>query len=50
MANRVEIHGNCDARFQRVRDVFTEQLENPEEVGASVAVTIGPAALPDGML
>jgi CubicO group peptidase (beta-lactamase class C family) len=41
MATRVEIHGTCDARFQRVRDVFTEQLENPEEIGASVAVTLG---------
>jgi CubicO group peptidase (beta-lactamase class C family) len=41
VASRVEIHGTCDARFQRVRDIFTEQLDNPEEVGASVAVTIG---------
>ena len=30
MANRVEIHGSCDARFRCVRDVFTEQLDNPE--------------------
>ena len=40
MANRVEIFGSCDTRFARVRDVFTEQLEAPEEVGASVAVSI----------
>ena len=44
---RVEIHGSCDARFQRVRDLFTEQLENPEEVGASVAVTIGGRSVVD---
>jgi CubicO group peptidase (beta-lactamase class C family) len=47
MANRVEIHGTCDARFARVRDLFTEQLENPEEVGASLAVTLGGATVVD---
>jgi CubicO group peptidase (beta-lactamase class C family) len=35
-----EIHGTCDARFARVREVFTEQLANPIEIGASVAVTL----------
>ena len=34
-----EIHGTCDARFARVRDLFTEQLANPDELGAAVAVT-----------
>jgi len=38
MAN--EIQGSCDARFERVRDVFREQLANPEEIGAAVAVTL----------
>lgn len=37
--SRVEIHGICDARFLRLRDVFAEQLENPGEGSASVAVT-----------
>jgi CubicO group peptidase (beta-lactamase class C family) len=36
-----EVHGTCDARFARVRDLFAEQLANPEELGASLAVTIG---------
>jgi CubicO group peptidase (beta-lactamase class C family) len=40
MSPRVPIHGTCDARFARVREVFTEQLDAPEEVGASVAVTL----------
>jgi CubicO group peptidase (beta-lactamase class C family) len=38
---RVPVHGTCDARFARVRDVFDQQLDDPEEVGASVAVTLG---------
>ncbi len=47
MASRVEIHGTCDARFGRVRDVFTQQLDNPEEIGASVAVTLGGSTVVD---
>jgi CubicO group peptidase (beta-lactamase class C family) len=39
MAN--EIHGTCDARFAGVRDLFAEQLANPDELGAAVAVTLG---------
>jgi CubicO group peptidase (beta-lactamase class C family) len=38
MANPV--HGTCDASFARVRELFTEQLANPTELGASVAVTV----------
>lgn len=34
------IHGTCDARFARVRDLFTEHFANPAEIGASVAVTL----------
>ncbi|RIL07686.1 MAG: EstA family serine hydrolase [Proteobacteria bacterium] len=37
----LEISGHCDARFARVRDVFAEQMANPEELGAAVAVTLG---------
>jgi CubicO group peptidase (beta-lactamase class C family) len=37
----IEIHGHCDARFGRVRDVFREHFEDPSELGASVAVTLG---------
>lgn len=40
MSSRVPIHGTCDGRFARVREVFTAQLEQPGEVGASVAVTL----------
>ncbi len=41
MATRVETCGTCDTRFERVRDLFTQQLDDPEEVGASVVVTLG---------
>jgi CubicO group peptidase (beta-lactamase class C family) len=34
------IHGTCDTRFARVREVFTEHLAQPEEVGAAVCVTL----------
>jgi CubicO group peptidase (beta-lactamase class C family) len=35
------IHGTCDARFARVRDVFAEGFPTRNEVGAAVALTVG---------
>ena len=35
------IHGTCDTRFARVREVFAEQFTDPAEVGAAVCVTLG---------
>lgn len=35
-----EIHGHCDTRFEAVRELFREQLANPDEFGAAVAVTL----------
>ncbi len=37
MAN---IRGDCDARFERVREAFADNFARSEEVGASVAVTL----------
>src|SRR5271168_2412087 len=34
------IDGQCEARFERVREAFAEGFENRGEVGASVAVTL----------
>lgn len=34
------IHGTCDPRFARVRDLFAEHFANPDELGACVAVTL----------
>lgn len=34
------IHGTCDARFARVQERFREQLAQPDELGAALAVTI----------
>ena len=39
MANDVPVHGECDSRFAKLREVFAEQLAT-REVGASVAVTL----------
>jgi CubicO group peptidase (beta-lactamase class C family) len=36
----VEIRGTCDPGFERVREVFAENWELFDEVGASVAVTV----------
>ena len=36
----VEVHGTCDERFSKVRDVLAANLERGEDVGASVAVTV----------
>lgn len=35
-----EIHGACDSKFSRVREVFAEHFEKRMEIGAAVAVTI----------
>src|SRR5262245_36930962 len=35
------VHGTCDARFARVKDVFTERFHVRGEVGAAVALTVG---------
>lgn len=36
-----DLHGECDARFQRVRDAFNENFRDRNETGAGVAVTVG---------
>lgn len=37
----IEVHGECAAGFERVRDVFVAGMNAGTEVGASVAVTVG---------
>ena len=34
------VEGTCDPRFTAVREVFAEQLANPDEIGAAVAMTL----------
>ena len=36
----VEIHGDCDPRFERVREAFASNFEQGLDAGASVAVTL----------
>jgi CubicO group peptidase (beta-lactamase class C family) len=36
----VQIEGNCDARFRRVKEVFASNFANGLEVGAAVAITL----------
>jgi CubicO group peptidase (beta-lactamase class C family) len=36
----VDVSGNCDARFEPVRDALAAQLESGNELGASIAVDI----------
>jgi CubicO group peptidase (beta-lactamase class C family) len=40
MSSNVPIQGDCDPRFARVREVFTDNFEQRGEVGAAVAVTV----------
>lgn len=35
-----DVHGTCDDRFSAVRDILAANLEQGEDVGASVAVTV----------
>ena len=34
------VHGSCDGRFTRVREVFEENFRTRDEVGAAVAITV----------
>ena len=43
----VPIHGHCDARFENVRRVFEEKLENGGEVGAAIAFTLNGESVVD---
>ena len=36
----VEVHGNCDPRFERVREAFAKNFDDGLDAGASVAVTL----------
>src|SRR4051794_344148 len=40
MVDGVEVHGNCDPRFEAVRERFAANFAEGLEVGASVAVTL----------
>ncbi len=40
MDQKIPIHGECDARFSRVRGVFEQNFESGGELGAAVAVTL----------
>lgn len=40
MPDSSPIHGSCDPRFARVREVFAEHFAEPGEVGAAVCVTL----------
>lgn len=36
-----EIHGTCDARFERMRDILSANIDSGADVGGSVAVVLG---------
>jgi CubicO group peptidase (beta-lactamase class C family) len=40
MTTAVEVQGTCDARFQAVKDAFTQNFADYGEVGAAVAVVV----------
>ena len=40
MTTAVEVHGTCDPRFSRLRDVFADNFSKHGEVGASLAVMV----------
>jgi CubicO group peptidase (beta-lactamase class C family) len=47
MTDATTIHGECDAKFRRVREVFAEHFNAGREVGAAVAVTLDGHAVVD---
>ena len=47
MSDSTPIHGHCDPRFERVREVFRRGFESGAEVGASLCVTVEGEAVVD---
>jgi CubicO group peptidase (beta-lactamase class C family) len=43
----VDVHGRCDAALEQVRDVFAQQLESGNELGASLVVDVDGRTLLD---
>ncbi|MFI6369590.1 serine hydrolase domain-containing protein [Streptomyces sp. NPDC050546] len=43
--NETQVSGHCDARFAAVRGAFEENFRERDELGASVAVTVGGATV-----
>jgi len=41
MTTAVEVHGQCDSRFARVKEAFAENFAQGHEVGASLALMVG---------
>jgi CubicO group peptidase (beta-lactamase class C family) len=41
------INGHCDARFEKVRQVFTEQFASGKEVGAAISFTLNGESVVD---
>ncbi|MEE3327780.1 MAG: serine hydrolase domain-containing protein [Myxococcota bacterium] len=40
MSDEDIVHGHCEPRFSKVREIFAENLKNGSEIGAAVAFTI----------
>lgn len=40
MSDTVPVHGTCDSRFSRVRDLFRKGFESGEQLGASVSFVL----------
>ncbi|HET6795183.1 MAG TPA: serine hydrolase domain-containing protein [Acidimicrobiales bacterium] len=45
--NMAEVHGSCDHRFERVREVLSANLDSGADLGASVAVYLDGEAVVD---
>ena len=40
MSSKIPVHGECDPRFAKLREVFEDSFASTPELGAAVAVTI----------
>ena len=41
MSTDIPIHGECDPRFAKVREIFSQEFAAEQELGAALAVTLG---------
>ena len=45
-----EVHGSCDPRFEKMREILSANIDSGADVGASVAVMLDGELVVDGTL
>src|SRR5262245_47907077 len=47
MSDSIPVHGTCDPRFTKVKDLFQQSFDSGEEIGAAVSFVLDGACVVD---